>query len=92
MDLQTSAVNWQTIVLQSIFKLYQLVINLLPDPPLFIITVPLDEEHHLGVPSFLGVLGRLACHSWPGMVKASTLMDMVLDGMTVNCLRSELYL
>lgn len=47
--------------------------------------------HYLGVPSFLGVPGRF-CQKWPGMVKASTFMDIVLDGMAVNCLRSELYL
>lgn len=49
-------------------------------------------EAYLGVPGFLGVLGLLLCHRCAGMVKASTLIDKVLDGMVVNCLRSELYL
>lgn len=32
------------------------------------------------------------CQRWLGMVKASTLMPMVLEGMVLNCFLSELYL
>lgn len=61
---------------------------------------PRSHVHHttwggryLGVlPPFLGVVGFLLCQRWPWMVKASTLMDMVLAGICVNRLRSELYL
>lgn len=41
---------------------------------------------------FLGVVGFLLCQRCPWMVKASTLMDMVLAGIWVKRLRSELYL
>lgn len=54
--------------------------------------VGISSKVYFGVPSFFGVPGRLRSQRWLGMVKASTLMDMVLDGMAVNCLRSELYL
>lgn len=48
---------------------------------------------YLGVlPPFLGVVGFLLCQRWPWMVKASTLIDMVLAGIWVKRLRSELYL
>lgn len=55
-------------------------------------------KHHLGrgylgvLPPFLGVVGFLLCQRCPWMVKASTLMDMVLAGIWVKRLRSELYL
>lgn len=41
---------------------------------------------------FLGVVGFLLCQRCPWMVKASTLMDMVLAGIWVKRFRSELYL
>lgn len=41
---------------------------------------------------FFGAEGRLGCHRWLWMVSASTLTDMVLAGMRLNCFRSELYL
>lgn len=48
---------------------------------------------YLGVlPPFLGVVGFLLCQRCPWMVKASTLMDMVLAGIWVKRFRSELYL
>lgn len=48
---------------------------------------------YLGVPPpFLGVVGFLLCQRCPWIVKASTLIDMVLAGIWVNRLRSELYL
>lgn len=43
-------------------------------------------------PFFFGTALLLACHRWLWMVRASTLTDTVLAGMTVNCFRSELYL
>lgn len=50
-------------------------------------------QGYLGVlPPFLGVVGFLLCQRCPWMVKASTLMDMVLAGIWVKRLRSELYL
>lgn len=48
---------------------------------------------YLGVPPpFLGVVGFLLCQRCPWIVKASTLIDMVLAGIWVKRLRSELYL
>lgn len=41
---------------------------------------------------FFGTAGLLTCQRWLWMVRASTLTDTVLAGITVNCLRSELYL
>lgn len=52
-------------------------------------------RNYLGVPPplpFFGVVGFLVCQRCPWMVKASTLMDMVLAGIWVKRLRSELYL
>lgn len=50
-------------------------------------------RRYLGVPlPFLGVVGFLLCQRCPWIVKASTLIDMVLAGIWVNRLRSELYL
>lgn len=40
----------------------------------------------------MGVPGRRGCQRCPGMVKASTLMDMVLAGMRLKRFWSELYL
>lgn len=42
--------------------------------------------------SFLGVPCFLVCHRWLAMVMASTLADMVLAGIWLNCFLSELYL
>lgn len=51
------------------------------------------RQGYLGVlPPFLGVVGFLLYQRCPWMVKASTLMDMVLAGIWVKRLRSELYL
>lgn len=47
---------------------------------------------HFLVWLFFGTAGRLACHKWLWMVRASTLTDMVLAGITLNCFLSELYL
>lgn len=47
---------------------------------------------HLDSGFFFGNAGRLACHKWLWIVTASTLADMVLAGITVNCFLSELYL
>lgn len=47
---------------------------------------------HLRVWFFFGTEGRLGCHKWLWMVSASTLTDMVLAGIRLNCFRSELYL
>lgn len=47
---------------------------------------------HFRVWLFFGTAGRLACHKWLWMVRASTLTDMVLAGITLNCFLSELYL
>lgn len=42
--------------------------------------------------SFLGVPCFLVCHRWLAIVMASTLADMVLAGIWLNCFLSELYL
>lgn len=42
--------------------------------------------------TFFGVAGFLVCHRWLWMVTASTLADMVLAGIWLNCFLSELYL
>lgn len=47
---------------------------------------------HYLVCSFLGVPCFLVCHRWLAMVMASTLADMVLAGIWLNCFLSELYL
>ena len=41
---------------------------------------------------FLGVVGFLLCQRCPWKVKAGTLIDMVLAGICVKRLRSEIYL
>lgn len=47
---------------------------------------------HLRVWVFFGTVGLLGCHKWLWIVSASTLTDMVLAGIKLNCFRSELYL
>lgn len=47
---------------------------------------------HLRVWVFFGTVGLLGCHKWLWIVSASTLTDMVLAGIRLNCFRSELYL
>lgn len=42
--------------------------------------------------TFFGVAGFLVCQRWLWMVTASTLADMVLAGIWLNCFLSELYL
>lgn len=68
--------------------------------PKWSVTIVFDVPH-LETTAFLVMLALLLpppppppppCQRWLGMVKASTLMPMVLEGMALNCFLSELYL
>lgn len=63
---------------------------------LFLFSAP-----HFTMATFLLILALLLppppvppppCHRWLGMVKASTLIPTVFEGMALNCFLSELYL